>query len=144
MIKAFGGKMKIALEHSKSDLPLDDVKVEIDGYGIDGNRILLVEAFARIKKLLSGQKRKILTDAFKLIFIADRLKAKHPPSAKIEAHLVFLSAAARDSVVRVNWPSAALKHFGIVTHVVRVSRAVKDRVRKAEANQAKNQAGRRK
>ena len=142
MILAFGREQGIEFESSKRNLPLDGIKVEIDGYGTSGHRILLVEAFARTKKPLCGQKRKILTDAFKLVFLTQRL-ANNQPNAKIEGHLVFLSAAVRDSVGRENWASAALSHFNIKAHVVSVGENVKIRVQRAEQNQAKNQAGKR-
>ena len=85
----------------------DGVKVQIDGASVD--RSLLVEAFAHVGPLLSGQSRKLTTDAFKLVWAGGRLGSKRLVIAVVdedaEAYLLrpraWLTAAIRDSGVEV-------------------------------------------
>ena len=85
----------------------DGVKVQIDGASVD--RSVLVEAYAHVGPLLSGQSRKLMTDAFKLVWAGGRLGAKRLVIAvadvDAEAYLLrpraWLTAALRDSSVEV-------------------------------------------
>lgn len=85
----------------------DGVKVQIDGASAD--RSVLVEAYAHVGPLLSGQSRKLTTDAFKLVWAGARLGAKRLVIAvadtDAEAYLLrpraWLTAALRDSGVEV-------------------------------------------
>lgn len=85
----------------------DGVKVQIDGASLD--RSVLVEAYAHVGPLLSGQSRKLTTDAFKLVWAGGRLGARRLVIAvadvEAEAYLLrpraWLTAALRDSFVEV-------------------------------------------
>ena len=85
----------------------DGVKVQIDGASAD--RSVLVEAFAHVGPLRSGQIRKLTTDAFKLVWAGGRLGARRLVIAVIdsdaEAYLLrpraWLTAALIDSAVKV-------------------------------------------
>ena len=85
----------------------DGVKVQIDGASAD--RSVLVEAYAHMGPLLSGQSRKLTTDAFKLVWAGGRLGSKRLVIAvadvDAESYLlrprVWLTAALRDSGVEV-------------------------------------------
>lgn len=83
------------------------VEVRIEGASAD--RSVLVEAFAHVGPVLSGQSRKLTTDAFKLVWAGGRLGAERLVIAVVdvgaEACLLrpraWLTAALRDSAVEV-------------------------------------------
>jgi hypothetical protein len=83
------------------------VKVQIDGASPD--RSVLFEAYAHVGPLLSGQSRKLTTDAFKLVWAGGRLGARRLVIAvadvEAEAYLLrpraWLTATLRDSSVEV-------------------------------------------
>jgi len=85
----------------------DGVKVQIDGASAD--RSVLVEAYAHVGPLLSGQSRKLTTDAFKLVWAGGRVGATRlviaVADSDAEAYLLrpraWLTAALRDSGVEV-------------------------------------------
>jgi hypothetical protein len=85
----------------------DGVQVQIDGASSD--RSVLVEAYAHVGPRLSGQSRKLTTDAFKLVWAGRRLGASRLVIAvadvDAEAYLLrpraWLTAALRDSAVEV-------------------------------------------
>lgn len=85
----------------------DGVQVQIDGASAD--RAVLVEAYAHVGPLLSGQSRKLTTDAFKLVWAGGRIGATRLVIAvadvDAEAYLLrpraWLTAALRDSAVEV-------------------------------------------
>lgn len=85
----------------------DGVRVQIDGATVD--RSVLVEAYAHVGPLLSGQSRKLTTDAFKLVWAGARLGASRliiaVADTDAETYLLrpraWLTAALRDSAVEV-------------------------------------------
>jgi hypothetical protein len=83
----------------------DGVRVQIDGATVD--RSVLVEAYAHVGPLLSGQSRKLTTDAFKLVWAGARLGASRLIIADTDAETyllrprAWLTAALRDSAVEV-------------------------------------------
>jgi hypothetical protein len=96
------------IELSAATIGLDDgVEVQIDGASQD--RSVLVEAYAHVGPLLSGQSRKLSNDAFKLVWAGRRLGASRLVIAvadiDAEAYLTrphaWLTAALRDSAVEV-------------------------------------------
>jgi hypothetical protein len=106
IVKAVAEFVGVPLAAATIDLG-DGVKVQIDGAALD--RSVLVEAYAHVGPLLSGQSRKLTTDAFKLVWAGGRLGARRLVIAvadvEAEAYLLrpraWLTAALRDSAVEV-------------------------------------------
>lgn len=98
----------IGLELATATIDLGEgVQVQIDGASAD--RSVLVESYAHVAPLRSGQSRKLTTGAFKLVWAGGRLGATRLMIAvadlDAEAYLLrphaWLTAALRDSDVEV-------------------------------------------
>lgn len=73
IVNAVAQFVGVPLDGATIDLG-DGVKVQIDDASLD--RSVLVEAYAHMGPLLSGQSRKLTTDAFKLVWAGGRLGAR--------------------------------------------------------------------
>lgn len=106
IVNAVAEFVGVPLDAATIDLG-DGVKVQIDGASLD--RSVLVEAYAHVGPVLSGQSRKLTMDAFKLVWAGGRLGATRlviaVADADAEAYLLrpraWLTAALRDSAVEV-------------------------------------------
>lgn len=127
----------VELVARKLDTPLEKrrisfgvEKMEIDGVTPDERTF--VEAFARIGPLKPGQRRKVGTDALKLVALRDIY-----PEARFV--LAFADQAAADSVK--GWQAAVLKHFGIEVEVVDLPAKLRRKVLATQAHQKMGNVG---
>lgn len=94
-----------AVESEPTRIELGDrVQVQVDGATAD--RSILVEAFAHVGPVLSGQARKLTSDAFKLVWVGRRVGAKR-------LVIVVVDLDAQAFLLRPRaWLTAALKESG--------------------------------
>ncbi|MGA9762619.1 MAG: uracil-DNA glycosylase family protein [Gaiellaceae bacterium] len=104
----------------------DGVRVELDGASEDLS--VLVEAFAHQGPLKSAQRMKVLTDAFKLAFIARELDQ---PNRLI----LLLSCEDAARKMQTGWAAEAIRSFGIEIIVVEIDPAVRQSLREAQKRQ---------
>jgi hypothetical protein len=103
--------------------------VEIDAYNEEEK--ILIEIYAGIDSVKSGQLKKVMTDAYKLNFVEKRLEWKG--CKKI---LCFVDDKVRsyfDS--EKNWYSLSLKEFGIITEIVNLSEVEYVKLKEAKKKQ---------
>jgi len=133
MVEAFSREIGIVLKKTKRKL--DDATVELDAFGEGGGRCVVAEVFARLAKPKAGQKKKILTDALKLVFVCESLRQQNPDQ-KVEAYLVFASDKVERAVTGEAWAAAALRKFGIKTKLIELTEPLKTQVAETEKLQA--------
>lgn len=104
---------RLGVELSPTTIAFDDgVRVEIDG--ADAARTVLVESWARIGAPKPAQRKKVLTDALKLSWVASKLETR--PS-----QLILLMAdpvAARPFTEGTSWGARAIADLGVDVIVV--------------------------
>lgn len=130
MIAAIGEQLRVSVKEMTLELD-DDTIVQIDGYYEQEDRRVLVEAFARTKELKSGQKRKILADILKLIFVAETLLSQNPKLV-IEKYLFFQSEEAAKLFKGNAWAAKACLHFKVKVLVQQASENTFRQVQQAE------------
>ena len=85
MINEFSGQL--GRELGKATIPIGrGVKVTVDGFHRDDNRVTLVEAWAHVGKAKSAQRNKVLGDMLKLALVTSVLRRSRP-DLKIESYL---------------------------------------------------------
>jgi hypothetical protein len=127
---------EVGMKLSEQVLQLEDCQVKLDAMGQDGDRIVIGEAFARLSKLKAGQKRKILTDAFKLAFVTEHLRKNHAgQNPKVEAYLVFASENVSATLKGEAWASGAIKAFGLEIRHYSLPAELEQKVTTAEQRQ---------
>jgi len=90
-------------------------QIQLDGYCEDSEKLIAVEAYARVGKPASGQKRKIIADIFKLSFLESAYSDLS--GRRVEKYLVF---ACEDSAAFLEgeaWAAKAREHFGVEIHI---------------------------
>ncbi|MGE3449351.1 MAG: hypothetical protein AB7H92_17425 [Microbacteriaceae bacterium] len=123
IIAAVAEYVGIELAAAKIDLG-DGVQVQVDGASAD--RSVLVEAYAHVGPLRSGQSRKLTTDAFKLVWAGGRLGATRLviAVADVDAEVYLLRPRA--------WLTAALRDSGVEVLRVSIDAAATARVVEAQ------------
>ncbi len=123
ILTVLGKTLGVSLEQ-KVSLPLGESEVRPDG--VDADRTVFVEVFARIGRMNPGQQHKVSTDALKLLAIRD---------AYPEARLI-LAFADKDAARSVSgWKARALKAHGIEIRVVDLDKAERERIEAAQRRQ---------
>jgi hypothetical protein len=125
MIAALAAELGLELTPRRLELS-DGVRVELDGATEDLS--VLVEAWAHQGIVKSAQRNKILTDAFKLAFVARTLD--HPTRL-----ILLLSDDEAARRFRSGWGAAALAEFEVEIIVVELGPEVRQRIRDAQAKQ---------
>ncbi|CAN5357999.1 hypothetical protein BH11PLA2_BH11PLA2_38240 [soil metagenome] len=133
MVQCLSQQLGVPLS-SKTISLSDGSTVQIDGYYQDSKRRVLVESFARTKQIKPGQKRKILADMLKLIFVAQSL-LEQEPDLLIEKHLLFQSEQVANSFTGYSWAARACEMFRIHIQVQRAAEATFQEVVIAENDQ---------
>jgi hypothetical protein len=90
------------------------IKVVLDAYTED--KKLLIEVYAGIEAVKAGQLKKVLTDAYKLVFVEKILDLKN--CTKV---LCFVDKQVYDYFNSNNWYSLSFKELGIKTELVEIS-----------------------
>jgi len=129
VLATLGEKLGIHLEPQVS-IALGGEKVKPDG--VDADRTVFVEVFARIGKMKSGQRHKMSTDALKLLAIREVY-----PQARLILAFIDEDAAASVS----GWKAATLAGNGIEIHVLELEPAKVAKIEAAKAAQKKGMAG---
>lgn len=104
------------------------VRVEIDG--ADESGTVLVEAWAHQGPAKAAQKHKVLADALKLVWVAQRLK-----TAPLLLLCLSDEQAARTFVGERSWSAAALADLGVQVRVVSLPPHIREELRAAQARQ---------
>jgi len=97
--------------------------------GVDVDRKIVVEIFARVGALKSGQTHKVKADLFKLAYIRQQLG----PDWK--AYFCFVDAAAAASTQGKSWHAQAAKAFGVDVVVIELPAEVRTSVLAAQGAQ---------
>ncbi|MEW4490469.1 hypothetical protein AB1L42_20455 [Thalassoglobus sp. JC818] len=92
-------------------ISLDGCHIQLDGHYEDEKRCVAAEAFSRIGTLRSGQRRKIMTDIFKLVFL-DYMSDK-----EVEKYLVFADEKSATFLQGKSWAAKALNAFDIKIYI---------------------------
>ena len=130
MINEFSGQL--GRELGKATIPIGrGVKVTVDGFHRDDNRVTLVEAWAHVGKAKSAQRNKVLGDMLKLALVTSVIRRSRP-DLKIESYLVFADRTAAGVVSGNGWASHAAKEFGIETRVIPLSSEVINTIKEAQ------------
>jgi hypothetical protein len=118
------------------ELSIDHCKVNVDGYyeSEDGLLVVIAEAWAHIGKAIGSQPKKVTTDVFKMVFVAEHLRRTKPGCA-VELYMLFIDSAAAKALSANCWAGAAAKQFGVVPHVVSLDRSLADAVSQAQVDQ---------
>jgi len=125
----------VGVELNSAELKLGITKVSVDGFAQNGNRVVLVEAWAHIGKIKSAQRNKIHSDLLKLGLIRTGL-LRSDPSLTVDSYIAFADEAAA-AIVKSGrcWASAAAREFGITPRVVKLPEEVLQKIREAQKRQ---------
>jgi len=126
LVAALSKKLGITL--SKKRWPLDEGSwIEIDGYSQYPQ--VLCEAWAHIGVPKPAQKNKVMTDAFKLLFINRLVEGG---TKKI---LLFADHEAAAHFQGKSWMAQCLKYFDIIIEIIDLPPDLKTQVLKAQQRQ---------
>jgi len=125
MVAALSEQLGVELAPRRVEFD-DGVRVELDAASDDLS--VLVEVWAHQGAAKSGQRNKVLTDAFKLAFVGRELGGTR-------RLILLLSDDQAARKFRGGWPAAALRQSGIEIVVVELDDETRDRVRAAQARQ---------
>jgi hypothetical protein len=125
MVALLGARLGIALAPRRIELN-GGVRVELDAASDDLS--VLVEAWAHQGPVKSAQRNKVLTDAFKLAFLAQEL-------GRPVRLILLLSDEEAARRFQAGWAAAALARFNIELAIVELSPAGRQRIRDAQARQ---------
>jgi hypothetical protein len=129
MLRALGELMGLPLTPLRISLT-SGVRVEVDG--ADADRTVLVECWAHIGGVKGAQRLKVLTDAFKLTWVADQL----PQRPRLV--LCFADSAAAAPFLNLRaWHGQALRDRGVEIAVVDLPDEVRLAVIAAQARQVR-------
>ena len=126
MLEKLGARLGIELKGRKFHIR-GGTRLEIDG--VCETPLVLCEVYAHHGSLKSGQKHKILADAFKLVY-AERLRGK--PAQKI---ILLADKKAAVPFQGKKWIAEAMRIFDIRIEVVTLEPKSAERVRQAQARQ---------
>ena len=126
LIHALSSSLGVALKEERLELG-EGCTVEVDGYSNEPP--ILCEAWVHYGKPRGAQFDKIMTDAFKLVFIEKRKREMY---RKI---LVFCDEDAREAFTGVGWQAQCLRDYGIETEIRRLPKELEQRVKKARKRQ---------
>jgi hypothetical protein len=126
LLNALAGRLGIALQPKTYRIP-GASRVEVDGVSEDP--LVLCEAFAHYGILKSAQRQKLITDAFKLVYV-ERLLER--PARKI---LVLACQEAAKRLIGKTWVAAAFTLFGVEAHVIELPTELEACIRAAQKRQ---------
>lgn len=132
MLQKFGEA--IGKKLTSSQILLDNILVQIDGYCETNEEIVLVECWAHVGKAKVAQKHKIAADILKLSVASFAIRKQQPEKA-VSCYLVFADEDAADVIRSSSWISAAARHYGVAAHVVQLDEATIRAIREAQKGQ---------
>jgi hypothetical protein len=126
MLEELAGRLGITLRPKVFHAD-GDSRVELDG--VSETPLVLCEACAHHGSLKAGQTRKIVADAFKLVYVE---KLLNRPARKI---LLLADNEAAAPLTGRSWVAAAFRTLGIEVHVASLATELQERVRVAQQRQ---------
>jgi|SRR5271165_4981941 len=102
MLQKFGETLGMKL--APNQILLDDISLQIDGYGETDKEIVLAECWAHIGKAKVAQKHKIAADVLKLSLACSGIRKLHPEKI-VTCYLVFADEDAADVIRSSSWIS---------------------------------------
>ena len=117
----------LGVEFKPQRFKIEKTWLQVDG--VSKEPPILCEAFAHHGALKSAQTRKVIADAFKLLFV-ERL---HKGSAR--KILLFADEQAAACCRGGSWYSAAFNELGVEVRVVAVTPEMREKVRAAQTRQ---------
>jgi hypothetical protein len=126
LLKALADRLGLQLQPKAYSVP-GARRVEVDG--VSEHPLVLCEAFAHYGVLKSAQRHKIISDAFKLVYV-ERLLQR--PARKI---VVLACHEAAKRLLGETWAAVAFKTFGVEVHVVELPSELEACIRAAQKRQ---------
>ncbi len=127
ILATLAGQLGVSLTPRSFAFP-EGVRVTVDG--VADTPLILVEAWAHQGPPKSAQKAKVVTDAFKLVWV-DRVLF----DGKARKILALSDTAAAGHFQGRSWMAAAFRNLGIEVRVVSIPDSVRGRIRLAQARQ---------
>ena len=127
IIQALSAKLRVSLTPAVLQLK-GGSRLTVDG--VSQQPPILCEAWAHLGAPKSGQKQKVMMDAFKLAFIAQHWNHRNP-----RLFLAFADDAAAKPFRGRSWMAHALSAFGISIHVVDLPSGLRVKVAAAQRRQ---------
>lgn len=117
----------------------EKLNYKLDLYGEIEGEIVIGEIYAGIDKILPAQKKKVVNDCFKLVYIEKVLK-KDNPLLKIHKIIVFVDDKIKNSFLSSSdksnsWVKDAIKEFSIDLIKIELNENQIDELRLAKARQ---------
>lgn len=128
MLARLGARLGIAFGGRRYPTP-DGARIEIDG--VSETPLVLCEAYAHQGSPKSGQKSKIVADAFKLVY-AEKLIGK-----KARKIILLADEQAAAPFRGKKWVAEAFRALGIEVQVVDLGSELRERVRQAQVRQSR-------
>jgi hypothetical protein len=126
MLALLSAELGVDLASRKFDVG-EGARAEVDGVSLDPR--VLAEAWAHQGPPRPAQKAKVLTDAFKLVWLEQR----HLPGAR--KILLFSDDAAARHFRGRTWAARAITDLGVELRVVELPEEMRARIRAAQARQ---------
>lgn len=126
MVALLAEELGLPLAPRRIELPVGG-RVEIDAASPD--LAVLCEAWAHQGAPKSAQRNKVVTDAFKLAFVAHTLGGPH------RLIILLSDETAAAPFLGKSWYAAAMREFGVEVAVVKLPAEVRERIRSAQARQ---------
>ena len=106
--------------------------VIVDGYWEEGNDVIIVEVWAHVGPAKPSQKKKVLTDVFKMVYIRKKLEAEE---RNVKSYMVFVDDIAARVLNGLSWGSKAAKEFKVESEVIPLTEAELSLIKKAQKDQ---------
>ncbi|MDP2767323.1 MAG: hypothetical protein Q8O41_07730 [Candidatus Methanoperedens sp.] len=126
LVNALSEKLEVSLTKKKWKLGKGSW-IEVDGFC--DSPLILCEAWAHIGNPKSAQKHKVMTDAFKLLFIDNLL---YGDGKRI---LLFADKKAATHFQGKSWMAQCLKKHNIIVEIIELPTEIKTDVKKAQKRQ---------
>ena len=131
ILAAVGERFGVELRKRRINLEAGS-SLEVDGYASDP--LILCEAWARIGPAKPGQRKKVMTDALKLVVA----RAELGGAEDCHAVLAFCDKTAAEHFWGKSWMAGALRQLSIEVLVVEIPPEVRESITAAQRRQAAN------
>jgi hypothetical protein len=128
ILQRYGESRGVTLTAEEITLP-SGARIQVDGVGNDGEKLILCEVFAHQGTPKPGQKKKVVADAFKLVY------AEKDLDRDCEKILLFADETAEAAFRGKAWFAMAFKAFGVETKTVDLPLAERNELRAAQTRQ---------
>jgi hypothetical protein len=129
LIEALSKKLNLSLTKKRWDLP-EGGWIEVDAYS--ESPWVVCEISAHMGKPRPGNVRKVMTDAFKMIFIESLFH-----DGKGRKILLFVDQEAAALFQKKSWEAQCLKYHGIEIEIIELLQEMKEKVINAQKRQVR-------